>query len=339
MAEMSRLLWLRHLRAEQSSHVLRWRSGQLVSSGRGLAFWFLPWSASLAEVPIDDRELPFLVRVPSADFQEVSIQGQLQWRIGDPERVAQRVDFSLDLSTGRYREEPLESVAGMLGPLVRQLAEQSAAGLGLKQMLERGVEPVRASIEAGLRADVGLEEMGIEIVAVRVASLRAEAEVERALQMPTREQIQQAADEATFRRRALAVENERAIQENELQNKIELAVRSEQLVAQKGRNERMRVEEASEAKRIIAEAEAVRVRLAASAESDRIRAVEGAGVELERERMAVYRGLPAPVLLGLAARALAENLDHIEHLNVSPDLLGPVLTDLLRASTAKLGSG
>ena len=58
--------------------------------------------------------------------------------------------------------------------------------------------------------------------------------------MPTREAIQQAADEATFQRRAQAVEKERAIQENELQNKIELARREEQLIAQKGQHLRTR---------------------------------------------------------------------------------------------------
>ncbi|MBX2802873.1 MAG: band 7 protein [Myxococcales bacterium] len=336
MAVMTRLLWLRHLRSEQSSHVLRWRSGQLVASGRGLAFWFLPLSASIAEIPVDDRELPFLVRVPSADFQEIIIQGTLQWRVVDPERVSKRVDFSLDLQTGHFKEEPLESIESALGPLVRQLAEHGTRGLGLKAMLERGVEPIRTAIQEGLTADDGLQDMGLQIVAVRVASLRAEAEVEKALQMPTREQIQQSADEATFHRRALAVEKERAIQENELQNRIELAAREEQLVAQHGKNERLRVEEEAQALQIQSQAKAERRELDARAEATSIEAVEGARVAAERDRMEVYRDLPASTLLGLAARALAENLDHIDHLNVSPELLGPVLTRLLEAGTTRL---
>ena len=45
-------------------------------------------------------------------------------------------------------------------------------------------------------------------------------------------------DKATFERRALAVEREGAIAENELQNQIELARRQEQLVAQNGANAR-----------------------------------------------------------------------------------------------------
>ncbi len=332
MADIARFLFFRHLRSEQTSHVLWFRSGRLVSSGRGLAFWFLPLTTSVAEVPVDDRELPFLVRVTSTDFQPVTIQGSVQWRVADPEKVAGRVDFTLDLTTGRFREEPLESIAGMLAPLIRQLAEQGAAGMGLRTLLEAGTEPFRAAVETGLRTDEGVISLGLEIVAVRVTSVRPEAELERAMQTPTAEAIQQRADEATFARRATAVEKERAIQENELQNRIELAAREEQLVAQHGKNERLRVEQDVEARRIEAQATASRVRVAAEAESARIELVERATVTAEQARIDIYRDLPAPVLLGLAARALAENLDHIDHLNISPDLIGPVLTDLLRAS-------
>lgn len=58
--------------------------------------------------------------------------------------------------------------------------------------------------------------MGLEIVPIRVAALAPNPELSRALQAPTFESLQQKADEATFSRRALAVDAERAIAENEL---------------------------------------------------------------------------------------------------------------------------
>lgn len=336
MAEIRRFLFLRHLRSEPTSHVIRWTGGQKTTSGRGATLWFLPLATSIAEVPVDDRELPFLVQVATADFQAVAVQGVVGWRVADPDRAALRVDFSIDLVTGRHRETPLERVSGVLVPLARQLAERAASGHGLRDVLARGTEPIRAAVEAGLRAEADLGELGLEIVAVRVVSVQAAAEVERALQTPTRERIQQEADEATFRRRALAVEKERAIQENELQNRIELAAREELLVAQHGKNERLRVEEEAAALRIGAEAQAERTRLEAEAEALRIRAVETAKVEAERDRMTVYRDLPPQVLFGLAARSLGENLEHIEHLAVGSDWIGPVLGQLATAGTKRL---
>ncbi|MCL2778241.1 MAG: hypothetical protein FWD73_09570 [Polyangiaceae bacterium] len=57
--------------------------------------------------------------------------------------------------------------------------------------------------------------------------IRPKSEMEKAMEAPIRECIQQEADEAAFARRALAVEKERAIKENELKNQIELAKRDE----------------------------------------------------------------------------------------------------------------
>ena len=54
MADIRSFLFVRHLRAESSSHVLLYRRGSLVKSGRGLSFWFFPMTASIAEVPVDD---------------------------------------------------------------------------------------------------------------------------------------------------------------------------------------------------------------------------------------------------------------------------------------------
>jgi len=85
--------------------------------------------------------------------------------------------------------------------------------------------------------------MGLMMASLRILEIRPSAELEKALQTPTRESIQQDADEATFKRRALAVDKESAIAENELQNRIELATREEQLITQHGLNERRRVEE------------------------------------------------------------------------------------------------
>ncbi|WP_440862140.1 hypothetical protein, partial [Stenotrophomonas maltophilia] len=134
------------------------------------------------------------------------------------------------------------------------------------------------------------------------------------------------ADEATFGRRALAVEKERAIAENELATRTELARRETVLIAQEAQNLRERAAGEAEARG-----------LEAAAEAERIRAVEGARAEAERERVATYRDLPPAVLLGLAAREFAGKLDTIEHLTINPDLLAAVLGELRHAPALAAG--
>lgn len=336
MADIQRYLFVRHLRSEQNAHVLLYRSGRLVKSGRGLAFWFLPMTCSIAEVPIDDRELSFLFHGHASDHQSVAVQGTVTWRVTHPELLAQRVDFTIDLDTGRYKREPIEQLSGLLTNLAQRFAEACTASVPVRRLLENGVGPIRDSITAGFDSYGALSAMGVEASSIHVASIRPSTELERALQTPAREQIQQRADQATFERRAVAVENERAIAENELHNRIELARREQALIDQRGVNGRREAEEAAAAALIASKGHAEQRFIAAEAESTSLAIVEKARVEAEHARMDIYRDLPQGVLMGLAAQRLAENLTHIDHLNVSPELLGPLLSQLVSAGTQKL---
>ncbi|MCC7109459.1 MAG: band 7 protein [Deltaproteobacteria bacterium] len=338
MATITSFLFARHLRVEPTSHVLFYKDGRLKRSGRGLAFWFMPLGASLSVVPLDDREQAFLFRGRSADFQEVAVNGVVVYRVKSAEELAARVDFAVDNATGNYTKEPLDRLAAVVTQLSQQLATTWLGRRPLKEILAAGPDALRAVVHEGLSADEGLAAMGLEIVATRIASVAPTAEMEKALQMPTREHIQQQADEATFARRALAVEKERAIQENELHNQTELAKREETLIAQRGQNEKKRAIDAAESKRIEAEGAAKNVRVNAEAQADSIRVLEDAKVNAEKERMDIYRDLPPAALLGLAARELAGKLQTIEHLNLSPDMLGSLLERVLGAQARKLES-
>lgn len=313
MAEIRTYPFVRHLRSEPTVETLHYRRGRLVRSGRGLAFWFRPLSSAVAEVPLDDRELDFRFEGRSADFQRVAVQGVVVFHVADPQLLAERLDFAIDLGSGAWLRAPIERLQSMIGQLAQQVVWDYLSRTELRTLLVEGVDETRRRLGEALADEPQLTELGIVIVAVRVAALRPAAETEKALEMPTRELIQQQADEATFRRRAEAVENERAIQENELQNRIELARREEQLVEQEGANRRREAVEAGE-----------RIRVAAHAEAERIALVEGASIGAERDRADLYSGLSPVATLALVARDAAGQLPRIEQLVVTPDLLASV---------------
>ena len=316
MAEITSFPFIRHLRAEPTAHVLHYRRGELARDGAGLAFWFRPLHAAVAEVPIDDRELPFLFHARSSDFQELTVQGAIAFRVAEAARLARRVDFTVDLASGRWTQAPLEQVAALLTQLAQQFVIDELVRIDLRTILMGGVAPIRDRIATGLAGEPALSELGLEVVAVRVAAVTPTAEVEKALRQPTREAIQQQADEATFARRALAVEKERAIGENELQSRIELARREERLVEQDAANQSVEAQATDE-----------RARLSAKREADTIDLVEAARLRAERERAEIQSAVPPEVLLALALRELAGNL---EQLTVTPDLVAPLLERLAR---------
>lgn len=325
MAEIKTYPFVRHLRAEPTAQILRYRKGSLGKAGPGLAFWFLPNGTAVAEVPLEDQDLPFLFHARSADFQELTVQGVITFRFADPGLIARRVDFTLDLRSGRWSETPLEQVNGLLVQMAQQYVIDELMATTLRTILAGGVAPIRERITAGLTGESTLADLGIEIAAVRVAGLAAEGDVQKALQQPTREAIQQQADEAMFARRALAVEKERAISENELANKIELAGREEELVAREGANERRRAQEQAAAGAVTAQATDQTERMAARRRTDAVRDLEAAKLEAERTRAEIQSGLGAQILLALATRELAAQLGKVEHLTITPELVTPLL--------------
>jgi regulator of protease activity HflC (stomatin/prohibitin superfamily) len=317
MADIHPYPFLRHLRGAPTTYVRHTQNGRLVHEGVGQSFWFRPLSAVLSEAPVDDRELPLLFHARTSDYQDVVVQGTVTYRIAVPAHAVERLDFGTDPRTGRWQATPLEQLASLLTELAQQHALELLAQTPLADALVDAPPRLRERIETGLATDDRLEEIGLTIVAVRVGSVRPEAEVERALGTPARELVQQEADRATFERRALAVESERAIAENELHNQIQLAKREEELIAQRGQNERRRVEDAAAAERVEAGARADRVRLIGEAEA-----------AAESARLAAYSGLQPPILLGLALKELAANLPEIEHLTLAPDLLSDALAQV-----------
>jgi regulator of protease activity HflC (stomatin/prohibitin superfamily) len=338
MAQISNFLFVNHLRSEPVSHILHYRRGKLVKSGTGIAFWFQPLSAAIAEIPIDDRDQSFLFHSRTADFQPVAVQGSITYRITAPELISKRVDFSIDLELGLYTKEPLEKLATLITQLAQQFALAYIESMPLQIALKEGVEQIRDRIIAGLTKSEELMGLGIQIVAVRISRVSPSSETEKAIQAPTRESLQQKADEAIFERRALAVEKERAIAENELQNQIELAKREETLIGQQGLNEKRRAREEAEAENISAMAKARRIKLESAANADSITMVEAAQNKAEKDKMEIFKDMPVSVLYALAVQALASNLPSIEHLNLSPDVIGPMLANFLTASTKKIES-
>lgn len=325
MADIARYPLVRHLRGSGTTHVEQIRNGKTIRAGVGASFWFRPLSAVLNEVPVDDREMPLMFHARTSDFQDVTVQATITYRVTNPVTAAGRIDFSIDPDSGLWRSTPLDQVAGLLTESAQQYAIDLLASANLTTAMAGGVGPIRSVIADGLANDERLSATGIAVVGVRVVAVRPEPEVEKALRTPTREQVQQEADKATFERRAVAVERERAIGENELQTQIELARREEQLVAQRGANARREAEENAAAGAVATEAEARRTVTLAEARAEGTRLAGAAQGDAEAARVGAYRDVAESVLLALAVKELAANLPKIDTLVLSPDLISKAL--------------
>lgn len=340
MVRINRFGFLAHLRADANEHILHFRRGRRVRSGAGLAYWFAPMSAAIALLPGDDGEATFILQERSADLQEVNVQCTVRYRIVEPELVAQRVNFSIALTSGRWIEDPIERLAGFLRQRVQRPVRARIIAMPVAEALHAGGESLQQALDAALADDGEIEAMGLRVVGVQIISIAPDAEVERALQTPTREHIQEKADEAVFARRALAVENERAIKENEMATEIELARQHERLIQQEGDNQLLLARKEAEARAaqvqaeverdaIAAEGEARDLRTKAAGRADARQLVNDVALAFETRRIEAWRDAPAHVGHVMVLEKLAENLPSVEHLSVTPDMLGDLLQKIL----------
>lgn len=320
MADIRRILFTRHLRSMPTVHVVHLKRGRVAHEGVGIAFYFRALNAAISEVPTAEAELPAVFHARTSDFQDVTVQVTITYRFNEPGVAARRLNFGIDPYTGEWLGDPLDKVASRITELAQQYAVEHIATSGLVDLLARGLPTVRQAMVDGLVQDQRLAETSIVVIGVRVVSIRPVADLEKALETPLREQVQQDADKATYERRATAVERERTIAENELQSRIELAKREELLVAQEGANAQKRAKEAAAVQRVetASRAEATRTLGAATADA-------------ETARLASYAGVDPTLLLALAAQSAADQLPAIGTLNVTPDVISQALSRLASA--------
>ena len=194
MVEIRRYPFIRHLRADASSHIQYFRRGIIQRSGHGLAFWFRPDGASIAEIPVDDRQMNFVLKGQSGDFQELTVQGNVVWRVRDPLILGERIDFTVDLRTGLSVGQPIEQINNVLVALVQKFSYVYLKQRGVRSLLESGVAPLQLAVSDAFSDDQTLAAMGLELVGTNIADLAPSSELSRALQAPTFESLQQQAD-------------------------------------------------------------------------------------------------------------------------------------------------
>lgn len=329
MASIRRFPFVSHATSSATRFLVQGAKGRLVPRGAGASFWFRPLGATLSEVPMEDLEFGSICRVTTLDHQDVSVQTAVTVRVADPERAARRLDFAVDVATGEWQGRPLQTLQNRVAELAQQFSAQALAVAPLAAVLDDGLRIVHDAVAAGLAAEAPLAAAGIEVVGVRVVAVRADEDLERALQTGVREALQAEADRATYERRAQAVDRERAIKENELNNRTELARREAQLVELAGANERRRTEQEIEREELRARAQAESRRLDVDAQVDEIARVAEARNAALATRLAAYDGADLPAVLAAIAPDVLAALPGIDTLTITPDTLSTALARVL----------
>jgi regulator of protease activity HflC (stomatin/prohibitin superfamily) len=314
---------IQYLKAAPTTHVMEFRGGRLRREGAGLSFLYYAPTTTLALVPLASTDAPFAFAEATADFQSVTIQGQLGYRIADPRKAAALLDFSVD-ARGSYRSEDPAVLSERLVHAAQVLARAFTLRFPLREVLTRS-DALAAEVLPALRKDEAVTLLGVEILGLSVLSLRPAPEMAKALEAEAREALQRRADEAIYARRNAAVEQERLIKESELNT--EIAVEEKRRVV---RETQMAAEVAVEEKRrALIDARVENERKDADARGYALEAVVRHVRDLDWRTLLALGGggLDSRLLVADAFRELAANAGKIGELNVTPDLLKSLLKE------------
>lgn len=329
---------IKHIKFDSMTYVLHFKNGAVQKEGRGLSFFYFSPNSSIVAIPMGSNDLPFVFSESTNDYQTVTIQGQISYKISSPKVLADVLDFTVQ-ENGQYKKNDIEKLNQRIINEAQTATSAYIHSIKLKEAI-RSAKAIEENIATGLKSSQAIGMLGIEILSASILSIQATPEMARALETETREKLQQEADQAVYERRNFAVEQERIIKETELNTEIAVEEKQKQIAekkmesdVQRSDNQR-RLKEMQLATDISIENQRKEL-IAQKTENDKKEA-ETKGYVLETT-LKPYREMDWKTItalnnnsdprfnISLAFRELADNAEKIGNLNISPDLLDSIL--------------
>jgi hypothetical protein len=321
-------------------YALRYKNGKVVQAGNGLSFFYYAPTTSLVAVPVSSSDAPFMFEESTADYQAVTIQGQVTYRISDAQKTAAFLNYTLDSHTQKYVSDDPQKLSQRILNVVQVLAKKEISSRPLRETL-RSIEAVTSSVGQGIQSSSEMAALGVETIGLSILAIKPNKETARALEAEAREKLLKESDDAIYTRRNFALEQERRIKENELNTEIAVEVKRRQIRETQMDAEQAVLEKKQQLDRKAMEfsvsqenrrQELVKISTANSkAESDAkaysvsalMTAIESAPPAVVQALMSA--GMPPQHLIAQAFQGLAEKADKIGQLNITPDLLRELL--------------
>lgn len=327
---------LRYLKMDPTVYIIQYVNGAIKREGTGLSFFYYEPATSIVAVPLASADAPFIFNETTADFQNITIQGQLIYRVADPKRVAGLLNFSLSSRTRQYTSDDPDKLPQRIINVTQVLTRAELKGKDLKTAL-READTLAQQVLAGLKVSEVVLGLGVEILDLAVLALKPTPEMGKAMEAAAREETLRQADEAIYARRNAAVEQERKIKENELNTEIAVEqkkrqIRETQMEAEMAVEDKRRQLETArmngqialeEQKRSLVELQAANVRQEADSQAYTVEATLRPLVALDPALVEILAAgsMDPRLLVARAFKDMAGNASKVGQLNITPDLL------------------
>ena len=315
------MLGIRYFKAAPTTYVLQHVNGRVEREGTGLSFFYFAPQTTLVAVPVASTDVPFIFNETTADFQAVTVQGHLTYRVADPRRLSALLDYSVR-PDGGYRSEDPDKLPVRISYAAQTAMRAEVQGRTLRAALLEA-DAIAQRVQAALALAPALAALGVELLGFAVLAIKPVPDTARALEAEARERLLREADDAIYARRNNAVEQERRIRENELNT--EVAVQAKQREIEETRLAGQIALE--EQRRQLVRTEADNGKTRADAEAYAVEATIKPLAALDPKALQVLaaRAVDPRLLVAMAFQEIAANATKVGNLNISPELLETLL--------------
>ncbi len=204
-------------------YVIVMKNGKRVKEGIGLTVLGNSMRIGLIVAPATAYDGTFAFDdLVTADYQSICVQGAVTYMISDYGQAARMADFSY---TNNYKEKQAEAmklIGQRINNIIKAIVIREAGSRVVREIVKQA-DCMAGLIMTGLQEDQAVGKLGVRILAVNVLGVIPKPETRKALEAAAREEILKEQDDAIYKRRNSAIEQERLIRENELQTEIRVA--------------------------------------------------------------------------------------------------------------------
>ena len=326
----------KYIKFQPNEYVIKYSSGNIKRQGTSLSFYYFAPKTTLVVIPIGSKDVPFVFEELTSDFQTVSVQGNLSYRIVDMDKISNMLNYTYNPQLKSYlSDDPMklsQRVINMVSVLVKKHVEK----MELKQSI-KSTEQLALNVFVDLEKSKEFNNYGLEVLGLSILAITPGKETSRALEANTREEILKKADEAIYERRNAAILQERKIKENELNTEIAIVAKKREiteaeleseLISQQATNkihqEQLEFEiKHEEVKKELVTLEMENSKAKADAKVYELNKIMEIlkNVDQNTIKALISLGKNSSELIALAFQDIANNASKIGELNISPDLL------------------
>src|SRR5919112_803612 len=138
-----------YFKAQPTEFVRKVAGGRVNREGQALSFYYLKCRTSIVVVPVSSADAAFVFNEQTGNYQAVTIQGQLTYRIVEPRRTIEMLNYVIDPKRRAHVSQDPERLEQRIVVAVQMETRRQVEGKSLEEVLGNA-----ASISAEVQEEV-----------------------------------------------------------------------------------------------------------------------------------------------------------------------------------------